>query len=239
MELKSPISPQWLETLQERQAKRFFQEALSLYIPPQVRRYVGDETPKDAAECILSWLVEDKSPCLLLLGDSGAGKTLFGQWLTCQCSMNAQFAGRLPLFIPLLAVKNPHQNLLSHYLKQHLEIEERSQRDAILAEPLLLILDGFDEMRERRNLFLSNEIWRFDAKVIISCRSQALANEQNEKSFFYPYDKMEQVQPLQLKEYVMVPFTEKQIDAYLERYVKNHQDEVKASHLAALSTNPA
>jgi len=72
---------QLLKTLQKRQEDAyFFKESLELFIPPQVGRYFGDDQPEDATEIILKWLKDEHSHCLLLLGDSGAGKTLLGQW---------------------------------------------------------------------------------------------------------------------------------------------------------------
>jgi predicted NACHT family NTPase len=69
-----------LQKILERQRKLFNQKALACYIPSNVIREIGDE-PKDAYEQIQIWLRGKKST-LLLLGDSGAGKTLFNQWLT-------------------------------------------------------------------------------------------------------------------------------------------------------------
>src|SRR5438132_10122228 len=109
------LNAKLLITLKEKQEDLFFQEALDLYIPPEVSNFVGAEKSEDAATMVKRWLEKRDSPCLLLLGDSGAGKTLFGQWLARHIIQAHQDYGRLPLFIPLLSQENPGKDLIDRY----------------------------------------------------------------------------------------------------------------------------
>ena len=51
-------------------------------------------------------------------------------------------------------------------------------------EKLLLILDGYDEIRKTQNIFKLSQLDQWDAKVIITCRSQYLFG--NYKAWFQP-----------------------------------------------------
>src|SRR5438105_1079480 len=74
------LSHELLAILQKKQEVLFFQNALNLYIPPEVSSFIGSKESDTAADMVEEWEQNDKASCLL--GDSGAGKTLFGQWLT-------------------------------------------------------------------------------------------------------------------------------------------------------------
>lgn len=225
-----------LALLQEKQAPFFSKEALQLYIPPQVGTYVNDPSPHDAGEMVKTWVCKGNAKCLLLLGDSGAGKTLFGQWLVEEGFKKADVIGRrIPLFIPLSTQRDPSQGLIDQYLtsKEHgMGITDENQREFIKQQPLLLILDGYDEIRTKNNikinLYRSNELWKLpNAKIIISCRSQALAAVHNYRTLFYPCNPLDQLLDDQLQEYFIHPFTPEQIDAYLKKYVQHNQETLK------------
>src|SRR5437016_5777328 len=148
------LNTKLLSTLKEKQEALFFKEALDLYIPPEVSNFVGAEKSEDAAKMVKQWLEKRDSRCLLLLGDSGAGKTLFGQWLALNMIQAHQDDGRLPLFSPLLSQENPEKDLIDRYLKIYCGLK-KFEREQIKHQPLLLILDGFDEMKSKTNLYQS------------------------------------------------------------------------------------
>lgn len=214
----SPIR-ELLKTLQTTQETFFFKEALDLYIPPQVGKIVGDDQSQDVGQAIRYWLNDSNKQCLLLLGDSGSGKTLFGQWLTQHTWGKERFQTRIPLFIPLFAQKHPEEGLIDRYLKSTCGLN-KAERESIKVKPLLLILDGFDELYQKVNLYRSNELWKLkDAKIIITCRSQALAHVNDYRMFFYPYNNQEP-QCDQLQELVIRPFNEEQISVYVKKYIE-------------------
>ena len=141
------LSHELLATLQAKQEALFFQDALNLYIPPEVSSFIGSKESEAAADMVKEWEQNDKAPCLLLLGDSGAGKTLFGQWLTrhlFQKLKTKEGYGRLPLFIPLLTLYDPNKDLIDGYLKKFCGLKSEA-RIQVKQQPLLLILDGYDE----------------------------------------------------------------------------------------------
>lgn len=225
MESNAIILPELLKTLQAKQEAFFCKDTLALYIPPKVSQFVGDNAFLDAEVVVKNWLVDDKSKCLLLLGDSGSGKTLWGQRL-CYSYWEAKDTVdfRIPLFIPLLKQREPIKNLVDGYLEDTCQITDKTMRDAIGQQPLLLILDGYDEIYTDVNLYHSNQLWRLpDAKIIFTCRHLAFINTPDYLRLFYPCDANQTIQSIGLAEYVMHPFTADQVQGYVEKYVKHFQ----------------
>lgn len=223
MEKEYIIQPELLENLQSKQEILFFKEALKLYVPARLGQYKGDSEPQDAAQVVFDWLNNSSKQCLLLLGDSGVGKTLFLQSLTQDIFKHPDLYKHIPLFISLLIQNNSEQNLIDYYLEKTCKITEESQRESIKQQPLLLILDDFDEVCDKINFYRSNEFFkRKDVKIIITCRPQALENSDCYNFFTYLYKK----QHHKLEEYIINSFTPDQISIYCQKYFDIYQDKL-------------
>jgi WD40 repeat protein len=156
---------------------------LKLYIPSMfgVAEHVVPGERVGGVDLIRDFLQGD-ARLMLLLGDSGSGKTMFGQWLAND--MWEKGAPRIPLFIhlPQLKIKNRLNCQKLHkypFLEKHLEKYLYPNEIAILKKhaQLLLILDSYDEMSAKRreyNLYEIGDLHLWNVKVLISCRSEAL-----------------------------------------------------------------
>ncbi|KAF9129533.1 WD_REPEATS_REGION domain-containing protein, partial [Linnemannia schmuckeri] len=113
---------------------------------------------------------------MLILGDSGAGKSTFNRQLEYVLWQEYSSGDRIPLFINLPALEQPETKLIHGQLKAYgfskSRIQELEQR-----RQFTLICDGYDESQLRCNLHttnLLNQSGKRDSKLIITCRSQYL-----------------------------------------------------------------
>ena len=74
---------------------------------------------------------------------------------------------------------------------------------------VVMLLDGFDEMRHPTNLYDGNDYasWMGDVKVIVTCRTEALEAYQDYTKFFAPRRRADQ-----LVEYLIEDVGDRQIE---------------------------
>jgi len=120
-------------------------QKLALYVPPE-GRYQADDKKSfgDLYTKVCAFLQNKTHDVLLLLGDSGSGKSLFGQFLVQALWKDYQPTKRVPLFIDLPTIDNPIHDLLDKHLKKQGFSQEKIGE--LKKEPLVLVLDGYDEI---------------------------------------------------------------------------------------------
>ncbi|KAG0304792.1 hypothetical protein BGZ97_001340 [Linnemannia gamsii] len=158
---------------------------------------------------------------MLILGDSGAGKSTFSRHLEHHLWTNYKNGDPVPLFVNLPTIHKPQDDMIWKQLDIHgfsndqiLEMKQRQQ--------LILICDGYDESRLSVNLYQSNRLnqsnqWR--TKMIISCRSQFLGSVYIDRFAPQTMDRYAKVQQDLFQEVVIAPFSNKQVEDYVARYV--------------------
>ena len=164
-------------------------------------------------------------PALLLLGDSGAGKSLFCQSLVDELWRSP--TDWVPLFIhlPLLSLRPSF--VFESYLREQCRLS--FEQIDVLKEKMkiLLILDAYDEMPEEyrgKNFYQELELHKFKIKVIISCRTEGLVNFNSvqQQAMFTPTKIGSQAISID-RRYVQF-FDEKQIPLYIDRWKKLQQE---------------
>ena len=107
-------------------------------------------------EDIESFLLGDKK-VMLLLGDSGSGKSLYTQGLVAKKWQSYQPKKIIPLWISLPSLKKPIDKAIEETLEKAGlsadEIETLRQE-----HQFLFILDGYDEIRQIKNLYTTNRL---------------------------------------------------------------------------------
>ena len=149
---------------------------------------------------------------LLVTGDVGVGKSTFANRLAkhlWQQRVNNPHAC-LPIFIELLTVRDPVEGLLQGILdNEHVLQLEQSKI------PIVLILDGYDELpkRKQENLFDKNLFFRKanPIKLIITCRQEALKHDRNYQELFRPAKG-------KLLEYQLLAFSPEQVTQYVGQH---------------------
>ncbi|KAF9161622.1 hypothetical protein BGX21_008753 [Mortierella sp. AD011] len=193
----------------------------TVYVPPLAKTHL--QATDDALFSLIPMVDEFLSSnlrVLLLLGDSGAGKTMFNQELDLKLWMaymaNPKTA-RVPLLISLPAINQPEKDLIA----KHLRISEFSEPQIreMKNRELVIICDGYDESQQFQNLYESNGFNKdggWQVQMIISCRSEHLG--QDYRYLFQPAQTSATDSSL-FRQAVLVPFSMDQIKDYIARYV--------------------
>jgi WD40 repeat protein len=207
--------------------RKLFDEEISqqieLYIPAMLgdAEKVKSKQRKNAEEEMYQFLLNDKR-VVLLLGDSGSGKSLFGQWFVNSLWMNK--TGWIPLFIHL-----PMQKIKKGFLEKHLSKECHLNYEQInllkSTCKFLLILDAYDEMKEKykgKNIYRLGELYNWNVKVIISCRTESLVvfNAIQQRDIFMSYESYSMPHSVAVDRYYVQFFD---LDFQIPRYVQRWQ----------------
>lgn len=132
-----------------------------------------------------------KDVCLLL-GEAGTGKTWLSQTLVASLWEKWERGKPIPLWISLLSLDDPHQDILKKHLTQLNELQKEtglseafylSKADIkkfLDSQPsLFIVLDGIDELPyvlRKSNLYKNNHFndWANHVQVLMTSRKEAL-----------------------------------------------------------------
>ncbi|GAM52457.1 hypothetical protein EBME_0920 [bacterium endosymbiont of Mortierella elongata FMR23-6] len=216
-----------------------------LYVEPLGKATLHDTVTFDLTEKVNEFLRNPKKKILLLLGDSGAGKSTFNRALEASLwhsYLNDPKQKRIPLLIALPEIDNPTHELVEKHL--HLKgFSQKQIRELKQSHEFVFILDSYDESQQSGNLYRTNEINQergWQGQVIIGCRSEYFGED--DRARFQPED------ATQLQALVVAPFSDQKIKRYTEAYAKVNPLEWAAEdyqavlqsipHLEELVTNP-
>src|SRR5690554_3979419 len=150
----------------------------AVYIPPRAKASLqaSDDSLFDLTDKVKGFLAS-KNKVLLLLGESGVGKSTFNRELEYDLwEAYKKKDGRIPLFISFPAIDRPDKDLIAKQLRKA-EFTESQIRELKVYREFVLICDGYDESQQTHNLYTSNNLnqhgeWK--AQMVISCRSEYL-----------------------------------------------------------------
>ncbi|KAF9119888.1 hypothetical protein BGW39_011844 [Mortierella sp. 14UC] len=193
-----------------------------VYIPPLAKANLQarDDDLFPLMEKVQEFLTSERE-VMLILGDSGAGKSTFNRHLEHHLWTNYKKNDPIPLFINLPAIDRPDLDMVIKQLQIHNFTEDQVQ-GMKQHRQFILICDGYDESQLIANLHRTNRLnqqdqWR--AKMVISCRSQFLGPVYLDR--FVPHS-TDHYKPARLdlfQEVVIAPFSKNQVQDYVARYV--------------------
>ncbi|MBA3536938.1 MAG: NACHT domain-containing protein, partial [Tatlockia sp.] len=180
MKLKVDLLLEVVKDRTEALIKRYQGLDLDFYVP--LAGFCQDSRETFDLEKGVNKLFQNEvSKVLLLTGHSGSGKTSFGQMLirkkweirgiTNQHSPETEVF----LWIPLLSIKKPEEELIKKHLKKNLDLTK--QETALILTSgysFICVLDGYDELHTDKNLFLTNNLSALPGKIIFTCRDEIL-----------------------------------------------------------------
>lgn len=205
-----------------------------LYVPPQAKPHLKapDNNTSPLMESVEDFLASNRL-VLLILGDSGSGKTTFNRHLERELWNKYQPGNQndpIPLYINLAATTQFDQEMIiDQQLRRYYITEPNKIKELKEHRNFILICDGYDELGTMQNIYALNKLnqgrgyWR--AKMIITCRSSNLGDDYLRQfkplsAGYYNSDAADLIQ-----EAVIVPFTEDQVRDYIDQYVLDERPE--------------
>ncbi|KAF8927214.1 hypothetical protein BGZ47_002267, partial [Haplosporangium gracile] len=214
---------QQLEPLiNELKIRRLEEGRQPIYIPPMAKANLqsGNDVLFPLMEKVQQFLASEQE-VMLILGDSGAGKSTFNQHLEHQLWYGYKKGDTIPLHINLPDIDRPDLDMITKQLEKR-----KFKADQILElkryRRFILICDGYDESQLTANLYKTNCLNQLDewqAKMIISCRSQFLDPVYSYQFVPKTTDHYKAARMDLFQEAVIAPFSEEQIEDYVSRYV--------------------
>ncbi|KAF9151533.1 hypothetical protein BG015_006554 [Linnemannia schmuckeri] len=194
-----------------------------VYIPPQAKPSLksGDDTLFPLMEEAQEFLTGHRQ-VMLVLGDSGSGKSTFIRELEHTLWKNYKKYGPIPLYINLPTIDNPAQDLIEKQLQYH-NFSEDQIREIKLHRQLVLICDGYDESQLKVNIHTTNQFnqpGQWKVKIVISCRTQYLGQDYRSRFQPQPADRHQRIATDLFREAVVAAFSRAQIQQYVDEYVK-------------------
>ncbi|KAF9539601.1 hypothetical protein EC957_005187 [Mortierella hygrophila] len=223
----------------------------AVYIDPMAKLSVQDTDDNlfPLMDKVRDFLAGD-TQVMLILGDSGAGKSTFNRHLEHELWKKYQAGGRIPLFINLPSLERPEKDLVAEQLRTYNLLEDQI-RELKMHRQFMLICDGYDESQLTSNLHttnLFNQDGQWDVKLLVTCRIQYLGPDYRGRFEPKAVDRYARAASDLFQQAVMTPFSKEQIEDYVEHYVpleprtwvkKDYMDKLEAiSNLMDLVRNP-
>ncbi|KAG0374663.1 WD_REPEATS_REGION domain-containing protein, partial [Mortierella sp. AD032] len=185
----------------------------AVYITPlaKLSLQAPDDNLFPLMDKVEEFLASDRQ-VMLILGDSGAGKSTFNRHLEYSLWQRFKTGDRIPLFVNLPALERPEKELIPEQLRFY-DFSEEQVRELKQHRRFMLICDGYDESQLVANLHTTNafnQSGQWEVKLFITCRTQYLGPEYRER-FGGTNDLFQEA--------VIVPFSMSQIEMYVEKYV--------------------
>ena len=198
------------------------EKSFDIYIEP-LGTLKSEPEKKLKVPSLVKDFIEGSKQTLLLLGDSGTGKTLLSTKIAQQL-WHDEKTKYWPIYIYLPTLLNEDGRLRPKLLETHLESNCYLEKKEIAflktkKVKLLLILDGFDEVKWKGNIVSLNALNKWQIKLLCTCRPEALQLYQDYQQYFCYSEKYTLREEL-LTEMTLCPFTSEQIDDYCLEYLK-------------------
>ncbi|KAF9913046.1 hypothetical protein EC991_005914 [Linnemannia zychae] len=219
-------SPDITRLLRWLRASRQSEPRPPVYISPQAKPTA--QSPDDSLFSLMDETKEFlKGPrkVLLLLGDSGAGKSTFVLQLERTLWETYKVDGPIPLHINLSAIKDPYDSMIHKQLNQLGFNEKQIMELKVNNQPFIVICDGYDECQLTRNLYttnLFNQKGQWNVKLVITCRMQYLGQDYRYQFQPNPFQQQQfQEEEVDLfQEAFIAPFSQDLIKKFVEQYVE-------------------
>ncbi|KAF9911790.1 hypothetical protein EC991_002092, partial [Linnemannia zychae] len=165
--------------------------------------------------------LEGERQVMLIMGDSGSGKSYFLRQLEREIWANYKGNNsRIPIFVKLTSVTKPLSDLMENALKS--KFCNETERRALKNRQFVLICDEYDEIPATGNLYSMNRFnkhgqWR--VKLIIACRSYKLGRDSDDRFKPRPESSYDLTDLGLFQKAAMAPFTRSMIEEYIKKYV--------------------
>ena len=212
--------------LRQLRMQRTKDRSAAVYIPPQAKASLQapDSDRFPLMDAVMAFLKNDQKKVFLVQGDSGGGKSTFNQELEFKLwESYVKTTGDIPLHISLPAIDKPEHDMVAKQLRKA-EFEDAQIRELKSSRRFVLICDGYDESQQTENLYNSNRLNKpeeWQAKMIISCRSEYLGSDYRDR--FQPGGRNVQADAGQFQEAFISKFSLDEVQIYIQQYVSENE----------------
>ncbi|KAF9540559.1 hypothetical protein EC957_003997 [Mortierella hygrophila] len=196
----------------------------SVYIPPLAKP--GLKAKDDDLFSLMKEVqrfLASKRQVMLVLGDSGSGKSTFNRHLEHRLWTDYKQGDPIPLYINLPTIDRPEQDMVEKQLRFCRFSDDQIQK-LKQHRQFILICDGYDESQQMANLHQTNQFnqpWQWNIKMVISCRTQFLGPGYIDRFKPQPGDRYASTSQDRFQEAVIAPFSKDQVKDYIEQYVQD------------------
>ena len=226
--IRTSLFPELLDSVVSKHKRTILSQKTGFYIVGKGKKNSDDN--RESAISLLkvcSDFIASPQKVLLLLGDSGSGKSSFGIALERDMWKSYQPGGVIPLFISLAywSSADPHTDLIQKVLRKQGYSEAHIRELREKQRSLLVFIDGYDEIGTLENLYATNKLSDWNVKVIITCRLEYLRGRLKGHSYRFIPEVDGQLQSEGLSEYYMSRFSADQIKEFLIGFIRNNREE--------------
>lgn len=171
---QSKLSPE------KEELKRFLD---TYYLPSYVEELDVEEGAKrlSLVDKVEEFKQNPEKMVLLIEANAGGGKTSFVKWLEYQMwvALSADATAPIPVLIPAAKLHTDTTEAIQDALLRMKFTPQHIAKIMSEKRSIVVIFDGYEELTQggrRINLHTKNKIEQFNAKTIITCRSQFLAD---------------------------------------------------------------
>lgn len=225
-------------------------EHLKSYIPLDCTETIYS-TERSPLKDKVNEFLKSNIPNLLLLGDSGGGKSLFCAKLSLQLIEEYKRDHNnapLPLLILLgkWASEVKHGQLIEAILKDDFGLPPKDIAALRKEKKFVFILDGYDELgfKEKEDIYTTNKLNNWgNARVIFTSRTHYLEKSED-YNIFYKKEPLANFRDLKsLKILYIAPYSTEQVESYLQEYAPDTwlicKNKINAIYnLKELASNP-
>ncbi|KAG0374121.1 WD_REPEATS_REGION domain-containing protein [Mortierella sp. AD032] len=208
------------ETLYKELDHRLKEQDDSVYIPlwAKMSLTAPDKFLFPLVERVKNFVTSDRQ-VMLLLGDSGSGKSTFSQRL--EQDLREQYGGNsnndtdsiIPLLINLSTIDRPEHDLISKHLHNEGFLEDQIKNLKQQQRQLILICTGYDETRLTTNLYAAKQLGSGELSASLGQdyrgRFQSLSANRYNRSASNLFE-----------EAVIAPFSKEQVKTYIGEYFR-------------------
>ncbi|KAG9063885.1 hypothetical protein KI688_003999 [Linnemannia hyalina] len=195
-----------------------------IYISPMAKASLQaqDNEVFPLMDKLQEFLASDRQ-VMLILGDSGAGKSTFNRHLERHLWIDYKRGGPIPVFINLATINEPKYDMVTKQLQSNNFNDDQIQ-ELKLHRQLVLICDGYDESQQQVNLHSTNFLnqpGQWNTKMVITCRTQYLGPSYHDRFKPQPLDRYNTRHQDLFQEAVIALFSNEQIKNYVDQFVQD------------------
>lgn len=155
------------------------------------------------------FLSHQSEPLLLLLGESGSGKSTYVHWLAAK--LWDEYEKNPESYVPMVIECGSEDGQIEQLLEKKLGFTP-AEIITLKSLKLLFIFDGYDEKQGNDyNIYEKNKFIDWNAKVLVTCRTRHILESRNYQLYFSSHGKFD------CMECYVSPFSMSQVNSFIKQ----------------------